>query len=188
MVRRQISTEAFLCRMHLVTSSLFLPSYMAVLSSPTSKSLLLRSYFSRSLAYYISRGRPALDIRSFYSSSRSFNIVFPGPKPTPSTSAFPEPCSPYAITPNPWLPIIQSALVHPDDHLCKVQRALAHYGSLYGDVAPGEFEDTELDGSEFIDGTLFIRAAGLTMAWMGRVREGENEAYWAHDPNHDGSS
>ncbi|KAJ7697895.1 hypothetical protein B0H17DRAFT_927999, partial [Mycena rosella] len=73
----------------------------------------------------------------------------------------------------PWLEIIQPALVHPDDHLCKVQRALAHYWSLYGDMAPGEFKDTE--------------AAGLTMERMGRVREGEKDRFWANHPNHPGS-
>ncbi|KAJ6506002.1 hypothetical protein DFH09DRAFT_1265090 [Mycena vulgaris] len=168
------------------TFSITLPSYMTVISSPASKSLLLRAYFSRSLAYYISRGRPNLDIHSFFSSSTPLNPTFPGTAPTPYASAFPAPTSPGALTPNPWLQIIQSALVHPDDHLCKVQRALAHYGSLYGDMAPGEFKDTELEGSEVIDGTLFVRAAGLTMERMGRVREGEKDRFWANDPNHPG--
>ncbi|KAJ6467040.1 hypothetical protein DFH09DRAFT_1254293 [Mycena vulgaris] len=169
------------------TFSITLPSYMTVISSPASKSLLLRAYFSRSLACYISRGRANLDIRSFFSSPTSLNPTFPGPAPTPYASAFTAPTSPGALTPNPWLQIIQSALVHPDDHLSKFQRALAHYGSLYGDMAPGEFEDTELEGSEVIDGTLFVRAAGLTMERMGRVREGEQDRFWANDPNHRGS-
>ncbi|KAJ7121552.1 hypothetical protein C8R44DRAFT_166956 [Mycena epipterygia] len=167
--------------MHLVTSSMTLSSYMAVISSPASKSLLLRAYFARSLAYYISRGRPNLPIRSFFSSP--ILTEFPGPAPYPSASAFPEPTSPFALTPNLWLQIIQSALVHPDDHLSKVQRTLAHYGSLYGNIAPGEFKDTELEGSELIDGTLFVRTAALTMEWMGRIREGEPARYWADDPN-----
>jgi hypothetical protein len=154
---------------------------MAVLSTLASKSLLLRAYFSRSLAAYISRGRPELSIRSFFSAP--ILTEFPGPAPRPTASAFPEPTSPFALTPNLWLQIIQSALVHPDDHLSKVQRTLAHYGSLYGNIAPGEFTDTELQGSEVIDGTLFLRTAALTMEWMGRIREGEPARYWADDPN-----
>ncbi|KAJ7910324.1 hypothetical protein B0H13DRAFT_2329443 [Mycena leptocephala] len=99
-----------------------MPSYMASISSPASKSILLRAYFSRSLAYWISRGRPILNIRSFFTSSMVPMIL--GPTPTPYSSAFPKPTAPGALTPNPWLQIIQSALVHPDDHLGKFQHML----------------------------------------------------------------
>ncbi|KAJ7252343.1 hypothetical protein B0H12DRAFT_1219366 [Mycena haematopus] len=163
--------------MHLLTSSMTLTSYMAVLTSPASKSLLLRAYFTRSLAYYISRGRPKLPVRSFFSAP--ILTDFPGPSPYPSD----ESVYPQHTTPNLWLQIIQSALVHPDDHLSKVQRTLAHYGSLYGNVPSGEFAGTELEGSELIDGTLFVRTAALTMEWMGRIREGEPARYWGDDPN-----
>ncbi|KAJ6454400.1 hypothetical protein C8R45DRAFT_1056803 [Mycena sanguinolenta] len=168
--------------MHLVTSSVTLTSYMATISSPRSKSLLLRTYFSRSLAYYISRGRPAINVRSFFKSS--IGPTIPGPTPKPYTSAFPAPASVDALTPNAWLQIIQSALVHPDYHLCKIQRTLAHYGSVYSDIAAGEFKGTELDGSEMVDRTLFFRAAGLTMEKMGQVREGEKDKYWTNNPNY----
>ncbi|KAJ7870945.1 hypothetical protein B0H14DRAFT_2725051 [Mycena olivaceomarginata] len=167
--------------MHLVTSSMTLSSYMAVVSSPASKSLLLRAYFSRSLSTWVSRGRPPLPIRSFFSAP--ILTEFPGPAPDPSVSAFPDPTSPFAVTPNLWLQVIQSALVHPDDHLSKVQRTLAHYGSLYGNIAAGEFRGTEMQDSELIDGTLFVRTAALTMEWMGRIREGEPARLWGDDPN-----
>ncbi|KIM43869.1 hypothetical protein M413DRAFT_443747 [Hebeloma cylindrosporum] len=167
--------------MHLVTSSMTLTSYMAVLTSPMAKSLLLRAYFTRSLAYYISRGRPPLPVRSFFSAP--ILTDFPDPRPYPSDAVYPKPTSPLAFTPNVWLKIIQSALVHPDDHLPKVQRTLAHYGTLYGNIPAGEFKGTELEGSEFIDGTLFVRTAALTMEWMGRIREGEPLRFWGDDPN-----
>lgn len=167
--------------MHLLTSSMTLTSYMAVISSPTSKSLLLRAYFTRSVAYYIARGRPKLAIRSFFAAP--ILTEFPGPAASPTASAFPDPTSPFAETPNLWLKIIQSALVHPDDHLSKVQRTLAHYGSLYGHIAAGEFKGTELKDCELVDGTLFVRTAALTMEWMGRIREGEPARFWADDPN-----
>ncbi|KAJ6476997.1 hypothetical protein C8R45DRAFT_833639 [Mycena sanguinolenta] len=162
--------------MHLVTSSLTLASYMAVLKDPKAKSLLLRAYFTRSMAYYISQRRPDLPVRSFFSAP--ILTKFPGPPPKPTESVYPN-----ATTPNLWLQIMQSALVHPDDHLSKVQRTLAHYSSLYGNIPRGEFKDTELEGSEMIDGTLFLRTAALTMEWMGRVREGEPARYWGDDPN-----
>jgi len=167
--------------MHLLTSSMTLTSYMAVISSPTSKSLLLRAYFTRSLAYYISKGRPQLPVRSFFVAP--ILTEFPGPAVNPTASAFPDPKSPFAETPNLWLKIIQSALVHPDDHLSKVQRTLAHYDSLYGHISAGEFKDTELKGCELVDGTLFLRTAALTMEWMGRIREGEPARFWGDDPN-----
>ena len=179
--QRKRMLTSILYRMHLLTSSMTLSSYMAVISSPTSKSLLLRTYFTRSLAYYINQGRPELPIRSFFTAP--ILTSFPGPGVNPTESAFPDPSSPFADTPNVWLKIIQSALVHPDDHLCKVQRTLAHYGSLYGHIAAGEFKDTELKDSEVIDGTLFVRTAALTMEWMGRIREGEPARYWGDDPN-----
>ncbi|KAJ7575961.1 hypothetical protein C8J56DRAFT_974211 [Mycena floridula] len=162
--------------MHLLTSSMTLTSYMAGLTSPHAKSLLLRAYFTRSLTYYIARGRPDLPVRSFFADP--ILTDFPGPTPYPSERVYPE-----AIIPNIWLQIIQSAIVHPDDHLSKVQRTLAHYASLYGHVVAGEFEGTELDGSEDIDGTLFVRTAALTMQWMGRIREGEPAQFWGDDPN-----
>jgi hypothetical protein len=168
--------------LHLLTSSMTLTSYMAVISSPTSKSLLLRAYFTRSVALYISRGRPELPIRSFFAAP--ILTDFPGPAVKPTALAFPDPRSPFAETPNLWLKIIQSALVHPDDHLSKVQRTLAHYGSLYGHIAAGEYKGTELKDSELVDGTLFVRTAALTMEWMGRIREGEPARFWGDDPNY----
>jgi hypothetical protein len=152
---------------------------MAVISSPTSKSLLLRAYFTRSVALYISRGRPELPIRSFFAAP--ILTDFPGPAVKPTALAFPDPRSPFAETPNLWLKIIQSALVHPDDHLSKVQRTL---GSLYSHIAAGEYKGTELKDSELVDGTLFVRTAALTMEWMGRIREGEPARFWGDDPNY----
>jgi hypothetical protein len=64
-------------------------------------------------------------------------------------------------------------LVHPDDHLCKIQRSLSEYASHFGNTPAGTFSGTELKDAELIDGTLFIRAAGLTAARLGWVREGE---------------
>ena len=153
-----------------------LTSYMASLSSPISKSLLLRAYLTRSLAYYISRGRPDLPIRSFFSTA--IDLSFPDPVVRPSEQAYPS-----ANEPNVWLKIVQSALIHPDDHLSKVQRTLAHYGALYRSVPAGDFAATELRDSGMIDGTLFVRAATLTAKWMGRIREGEPARFWGGDPN-----
>ncbi|KAF9261453.1 hypothetical protein L218DRAFT_1078669 [Marasmius fiardii PR-910] len=146
--------------MHLVTSSLFLGPLISALSSPTSKHLLLQTYFGVSLIWWVTRGKPSLDIDSFYAA--------PPPSGTEQKT---------------WSELIQHAVVHPDDHFVKCQRALAHYSVLYGTRKSGEsdFCRTELKGAEKLDGNLFLRAANLT---SGRVDKGaraagpESSTFW----------
>ncbi|KAF9555921.1 hypothetical protein CPC08DRAFT_711593 [Agrocybe pediades] len=165
--------------MHLVTSSIFLSSIFTHLER-SSQVLLLRGYFSVCLGWYIGRGRPALDIARFFSNTETLLPSAPGPTPTPNEAAHPSPTSPHAITPNPWLQILQSTLTHPDDHLPKLQRALSEHASHFGQTPKGTFVGTELKDAELIDGTLFIRAAGLTASRLGWVREGQKplEGLW----------
>ncbi|TFK31868.1 hypothetical protein BDQ12DRAFT_701405 [Crucibulum laeve] len=157
--------------MHLVTSSSFLSSIVPQVSSVDAERLL-RGYLATSLAWYIGRGRPALDIAGFYEHTK-LRPTPPGPLPTPSEGTHPSPSSPIAVTPNPWLAILQTTIIHPDDHLPKLQRALSHYAELYGTRASGSFSNTELKGVDKLDGTLFIRAAIMTTNRLGWVREGE---------------
>ncbi|TFK38464.1 hypothetical protein BDQ12DRAFT_605867 [Crucibulum laeve] len=161
--------------MHLVTSSLFLPSLLALIP-PHSQVLLLRTYLATSLAWYIARGRPALAVSEFFAASHTSTHPIPaGPQPTANKEAiFSE-----SQTPNPWLPIIQSSIVHPDEHVPKLQRSLAHWAAVFGEAEKGALGETELPGGGEVDGTLFIRAAGLTVQRMGWVREGEEKAeFW----------
>lgn len=181
--------------MHLVTSSLFLPSIAAHLS-PRSKSLLLRTYLGVALSVWVARGRPPLSLKPFYAKT-SARLVVPGPKPTPSegTLGFFDPSSGFArrstgadglatasekLAPNTWLPVLQSTILHPNEHLPKLQRALAHYALRYGyETRAGRWQGwTELEGSEVLDGTLFARIAGLTMRRLGWMREGERRGAW----------
>jgi len=158
--------------MHFVTSSTFLSSIFSHLKR-SSQVLLLRGYFSVCLGWYVGRGRVPLDIAAFFKNSATLHPAAPGPQPTPHEAAHPSASSPYAITPDPWLPILQSTLTYPDDHLPKLQRALSEYASHFGNTPPGTFAGTELQDAELIDGTLFIRTAGLTATRMGWVREGQ---------------
>ncbi|KAF8903483.1 hypothetical protein CPB84DRAFT_1678024 [Gymnopilus junonius] len=158
--------------MHFVTSSIFLSTIFVHLKR-SSQILLLKSYFSVCLGWYLSRGRPPLDIARFFSKTETLLPVAPGPQPTPNEAAHPSPSSIHAITPDPWLPVIQSTLTHPDDHISKLQRALSEYASHFGSTPAGTFAGTELKDAELIDGTLFVRAAGLTQSRLGWVREGE---------------
>ena len=158
--------------MHLVTSSLLLSSIFSLLTRQSQK-LLLRGYFATCLVWYIGQGRAELDIARFFGNAATLHPIPLGPKPTPHKDVSPSPTSPFAFTPDPWLPIIQSTLTHPDDHLPKLQRALAEYSSHFGSTPAGYFTGTELKDAELIDGTLFVRAAGLTCGRLGWVREGE---------------
>ncbi|KAG1764884.1 hypothetical protein EV702DRAFT_1204809 [Suillus placidus] len=189
--------------MHLVTSTLFLPSLVTSLyQNPHAQALLLRSYFAVSLARYLARGRPTLDIAKFYSDTSgllpsSGLDVIPGPQPSPFEHTLPDEKSPEARTPNLWLSIVQTTLVHPNEHLCKMQRALAHFASLYGLRGQGWFttrkqanvatdnsklEDVERNlGLRELDGTLFLRVAMLTAHRLGWMREGEREEGWDYE-------
>lgn len=152
--------------MHLVTSSLFLPSFAAYLTPP-SQVLLLRSYMAVSLAWWVARGRPRFDIPKFFEAP-----AIQDSEPMISTPTWNLPS-----VPNPWFAIIQQAAVHPDDHLCKIQRAFVHYATLYGARPRGQpdFSQTELEGAEKLDGTLFLRAAQLTAKHF--EYEGKGEKY-----------
>ncbi|KAJ8595539.1 hypothetical protein M405DRAFT_338266 [Rhizopogon salebrosus TDB-379] len=139
--------------MHLVTSSLFLPATLAYLSQD-SQVTLLRSYFAFVLAWWISRGRPRPDIQGFLSANNSHHSS-DGKVPSEANS---------------FLDIVRSGAVHPNEHVLKVQRSLAHFSSIYGTRPKGYFKETELEGAEMLDGSLFLMAARLS------------EEYMSHDP------
>lgn len=162
--------------MHFVTTSIFLHTVLSHITNPASKEIFLRGYYHFVLVWYVSRGRPALDIRAFFSNPDTLCPTIPGTQPVPHEQARPKEGK-SAITPNPWLAIVQTSLTHPDEHLSKIQRALAEFAVRFGRVAPGgaglNFKDTELEGAEVVDGTLFVRAAVLTAQRLGWTREGE---------------
>ena len=173
--------------MHLVTSVLFLPSVLPSLS-PSSQDLLLRGYFAATISVFIIRGPPSLNIKALYKSQETAYPLPSGILPTPHEKTLPLPGADAnrikAVTPNPWLPIIETSITHPSEHLIKLQRSLAHFNTLFGHREQGAREGglegaaQELEGAELLDGTLFIRIAGLTAAKMGRVREGEAAEQW----------
>ncbi|KAI0919853.1 hypothetical protein AcW1_003003 [Taiwanofungus camphoratus] len=165
--------------MHLVTSVLFMHSLTAYLS-PTSTSILLRTYFMNCLAWWVARGRPAIPIRNFYAAVSPRPTEHGAPHATPAGDTL----RPTDASPNPWLPIVQTTLVHPDDHLCKLQRGLAHFASLYGTRRAGHLAElakdsaAPLEGADVLDGTLFVRVAGLTAERLGWMREGQKRRQW----------
>ncbi|OCH85388.1 hypothetical protein OBBRIDRAFT_798236 [Obba rivulosa] len=170
--------------MHLVTSVTFLHSLVAYLS-PTSTSILLRSYFINCLAWWISRGKPSLPIENFYASVTATPAEHGAPHVLPAEGVLVK----EDVSPNPFLPILQTTLMHPDDHLPKCQRALAHFAALFGARPKGTLRalsavsdpKARLPGAEHLDGTLFIRVAGLTADRLGWMREGQENLGWDFD-------
>ncbi|KAG1832309.1 hypothetical protein DFJ58DRAFT_750394 [Suillus subalutaceus] len=148
---RSLTADFFF--MHFVTSSLFLPSLLPYLPQ-NSQVLLLRGYFASTLGWWIALGFPRLDIRGFLSTNSHI--------------------SSEVKVANPFLDIIQSVITHPNEHMPKIQRAFAHFSSLYGTRPKGYFKDTELEGAEALDGSLFLWAARLTEEYMS-----EGTGHWS---------
>jgi hypothetical protein len=170
--RNGFTADFFL--MHMVTSSIFLPSIIAYLS-PRAQVLLLRAYLSSVVAWFVACGRPSLNFMSFFEST----LTVPNPPNNPAVPQVEGIAAQDAQTPNAFIPLIQSSIMHPNDHHTKIQRAFAHFSTIYGSRPKGYFAGTELDGAEELDGSLFVRAAVLTADYMGWVREGENARMWS---------
>ncbi|EKM48588.1 uncharacterized protein PHACADRAFT_266276 [Phanerochaete carnosa HHB-10118-sp] len=159
--------------MHSVTSALMIASLLNTLGLDSAV-LLLRAYFTFSILGYTARGRPALPVKEFYANTSPY----PSPPDAPLTAA--KDTIEPSTAPNPWLPIVQTTLVHPDEHLCKMQRALMHFAGCYGDTDPGALAHSGLQGAEVLDGTLFARVAVLTADRLRWMREGEEKQGWDH--------
>ncbi|WWC89561.1 uncharacterized protein L201_004485 [Kwoniella dendrophila CBS 6074] len=175
--------------MHTLTSSIFIPSYMPILSIPNRR-LLLKAYLLVILNTALARGRPQID-----------------PDLLMSYDAFPTAPGADSIVKakegnvigrpekkenrNPWLGIIESSLSHPDSHCPKAIRSLLYFSTSYGSTKPGCFIGTYLSGGQThetlhglskVDGSVFIRGAGAIMNQMGWTREGQDEGNWEMSP------
>ncbi|KAH6905243.1 hypothetical protein BKA70DRAFT_1108313, partial [Coprinopsis sp. MPI-PUGE-AT-0042] len=142
------ATRADFFLMHLVTSSIFIPSLVALIT-PTSRAQLLHGYLLMSFALYAFNGCPKLDFAGFYALEEA-SVEGPGKT-------------------NPWLPLIERAIEHHDEHLTKTQRALSAWASHFGSKAAGFACSTSpgLVGLEKLDGRLFLKTAQLTDARVG---------------------
>ena len=112
--------------MHLVTSSLFLGTIVSPaetkLSNPITQKLFCRLldlvHRTRTCHY---RYLQIFQERCYIASSHPWTLPHSSQRRQPFTHL-----PPSAITPNPWMSLLQSTLlVHPDDHLCKSQRTLS---------------------------------------------------------------
>jgi hypothetical protein len=132
-------------------------------------------------AWKIIRGDHALPIADFYTATdaQMFAPARAGP------GALSSPIS-------SWTRIIASGLQFPDEHSPKLVRALADFAVRWGTRAAGYYATGKndggtdgcwrpLEGIERLDGTLFVRIAGITIERLGWVHEGEKARRWDRD-------
>lgn len=164
--------------MHLVTSSLFVNPMLRILDNPVSKANLLRSFLSVVILLTLARGRPRIDpdlLMSYTATPRP-----PGTSLNPSKSALGSPLDDADY--NPWPAILEDVIYHPDPHVLKTLRSLLsaarEYGATpaggaIGSFIPGTAVEETHRGTGSMDGTVFVRAAGLLMDYMGWVANGQ---------------
>jgi hypothetical protein len=165
--------------MHLVTSAMFFPSFFRVLPNPTHKAKLLRGYFTNIVMLSIVQGRPVIkpNLLMSYTDVPRPPVKITMPAPHPSHLGDQAKDEDY----NPWPTMISAGLPYPDSHHPKVMRSLVYAAGHYGDVAPGAALGAFLRGSTTeshhgtaaMDGTIFVRAAGMMMDYMGWTAYGD---------------
>jgi hypothetical protein len=164
---------------HLLTSAIFLLT--VVLRSEhtpyppvplASRLTLLKAYLATCAGWYISRGNVALPIKDFYHAT-SDRLTAPPAAPAPAPPSAPQ--TPLSARDGQWERIIVTAVAHPDDHLVKAVRSLSTFAARWGGRPAGYYAggggEGGLEGREVLDGTLFVRAAGLTLDRIGSANE-----------------
>ncbi|KAJ6582701.1 hypothetical protein DFH09DRAFT_912196 [Mycena vulgaris] len=160
--------------MHTVTAALCLPPLLAALTDPAQKAQLLLGYARVTALLVLLRGRPRIDIPLIMSYTE-----FPRP-PAPAPGGADALGSPAGEgETNPWLAIVQNALHHKEPHVIKTIRALYYCAQRYGATPAGGAPGARgADGGEThvgagaLDGTVFVRAAGVVSGAMGWVAYG----------------
>ncbi|KAI0028811.1 hypothetical protein K488DRAFT_57715 [Vararia minispora EC-137] len=182
--------------MHFVTSSIFLPTLAlppgrtkaSTLDPPlslASRLLLIRAYLAACAVWYIARYRPtnaSMSISAFYAATGARLAQPPAPHAyapgkAPRRDFFKNCQKTVPFGASGWLRVVQSAVVHPNEHLIKLVRALGAFDLWYGARGLGAYAGA-LNGAEELDGTLFLRAAVLTMDRLGWAYEEEPLALW----------
>ncbi|KAI5118792.1 hypothetical protein M0805_005020 [Coniferiporia weirii] len=159
--------------MHVLTSSLFLGPLVRAIRAPEDRARLLRVFVPVVLLIILVRGRPRIDC-----------ALVMGYTAVPRPPSAQKDDDGAALT-NPWPAILDDAVRAPDAHTVKVVRTLFYAAQRCGETppggAPGAFgaggKET-LEGAGELDGTLFVRAAGVVMDTLGWVTHGQKEGKW----------
>ncbi|VDB95953.1 unnamed protein product [Peniophora sp. CBMAI 1063] len=189
----QVTHNSFIA-MHFVTSSMFLPNlvlansrHYQALDPPLplrSRAALLRGFVNQCAHWYVGMGRAPVPIADFYSATDNF--VFSNATALDTRGAAQRNMGTmtqterYSSPASAWARIWPSIIVHPNEHLVKLIRALGAFSQMYGVRGKGFYAgaaSAHVDAGA-VDGTLFVRAAALTMEKMGWVAEGEPTRVW----------
>ncbi|KAJ7282472.1 hypothetical protein C8J57DRAFT_1295466 [Mycena rebaudengoi] len=152
--------------MHVLTSSLCIPSLLKIIPGPVQKAQLLQGYARASALIVLLRGRPRIDIPLLmsYSQHQLPPTTAPAPRDTVGDPRVAEQV-------NAWLALSV--------------RAMYYAAQRYGSKGPGEAigvrnekgEETH-KGALNMDGTIFVRAAGAMTNALGWVAYGSKEGNW----------
>lgn len=167
--------------MHILNVSIFVPSFLKVIPTTESKVKLVRSLLPVILMYTILRGRPRIDadLMMSYTASPSPPIALA----KPDASALGDATNAEYV--DPWPAIVSSVQYAPDAHTVKAIRALYFAAKQYGTTPAGSVigafreDGTETHaGVSKVDGTIFVRAAGVVMDTLGWVNYGQKVGSW----------
>lgn len=166
--------------MHVLTSALCLPSVLSVLPDPVHKAQLLHAYARASALSFVRRGGPRIDVPLLMSYTEHPRPPVPLPG---GRNALGDPSTEGET--DPWLAIVQNALHHKDAHVVKAVRTLYYCAQRYGRTpAGGAIGAHDGSGKEIhvgmglMDGTIFVRAAGMLSGTLGWVAYGEKGREW----------
>jgi hypothetical protein len=167
--------------MHYLTGSLFLPTVLEAVRSPIHKAQLLQTYVRLAALFIIARGRPHIDPGLVMSYSAA-------PMP-PNISRINTAALGRVGGASPWLAVLNNAALHDEPHVVKAIRTLyycaQHYGNTPAGGVIGARDEAGLEthsGLAKLDGTLFIRVAGVLSDALGWVSHGEKEKDWDLGP------
>jgi hypothetical protein len=163
--------------MHFVTSALFLRVVVDALAQPLHKAQLLQAYVRLTAFFVILRGRPRIDC--------ALAMAYPAhPAPPTGLDAAGTVLGTFGGS-SAWLPLLNNAGLHPEAHVVKAIRALFYCAQRYGNTPAGAVVGAvDADGKEMhkgaagLDGTLFIRVAGVLTSALGWVAHGDEEKEW----------
>ncbi|KIJ21191.1 hypothetical protein PAXINDRAFT_107074 [Paxillus involutus ATCC 200175] len=170
--------------MHALNATLFMPSLLKIISNNASKVKLVKAFLPVTLMIILIRGRPRIDsglAMSFTTTPRPPGVS--APTLTPGQDVIGGPNQSY----NPWFQILPSVIHAPNAHTVKVIRSLCYAAQRYGHTragsVPGCFMDEgrqheTLPGISEVDGTVFVRAAGVVMDTLGWVTHGDEPGRW----------
>ena len=171
--------------MHLLNATLFLPSLLKAVPTQQSKAELIHAFLATLLMIVLLRGRPRIDTELMisYSTNPSPPHVEGAPILQADSSATGDPNDRACI--NPWIDILSSVIYVPDPHTIKAVRALYYASQHYGHTSAGDVVGTignngqeTLKGIGKVDGTVFVKAAGVLMDTLGWVSHGQTAGNW----------